>query len=241
MGVILVVLDQQYRTERGCRWSVSCAAVPFTYSSTPGYGIDSLHRPARPRLIDHASVQAVAQRSTGESDRATLENLFRFVRDDVRFGFTRRWNDMTASAVIAAGVGQCTTEATLPHALCKASGLPSRIHYALIDADMMHGFVSKGDGGSHARAAVTRLGGSGGRRPVAQTRLLRSRRGALPWIRLHWPRGMAARFRRIALQRQAELRPHLDAEGFVQMERYRQITASGTSRPTTSPAQTTGP
>lgn len=94
---------------------------------------------------DHPSVQEVAKRLTGEveSDRAALERLFLFVRDDIKFGFTKWWNDLKASEVLTAGVGHCTTKATLMHSLCRASGIPSRVHFALIDTNVMRGFVSK--------------------------------------------------------------------------------------------------
>ena len=94
---------------------------------------------------EHPSIQEVAKRLTGdvESDRAGLERLFLFVRDDIKFGFTNRWNDLTASEVLTAGVGHCTTKATLLHSLCRASGLHSRVHFALIDTNVMRGFVSK--------------------------------------------------------------------------------------------------
>ena len=94
---------------------------------------------------EHPSVQEVAKRLTGdvESDRAGLARLFLFVRDDIKFGFTNRWNDLKASEVLVAGVGHCTTKATLLHSLCRAAGIQSRVHFALIDTNVMRGFVSK--------------------------------------------------------------------------------------------------
>jgi hypothetical protein len=94
---------------------------------------------------EHPAIQALAKRLTGEadSDRSALKMLFFFVRDDVKFGFTSRWNDLTASQVLEAGVGHCTTKATLMHSLCKVAGIPSRLHFALVDTDIMRGLVSK--------------------------------------------------------------------------------------------------
>jgi hypothetical protein len=93
----------------------------------------------------HPSVQETAKRLTGEvgSSREGLERLFLFVRDDIKFGFTSRWNELKASEVLEAGVGYCTTKATLFHSLCKVAGIPSRVHFALIDTSIMRGFVSK--------------------------------------------------------------------------------------------------
>ena len=94
---------------------------------------------------EHPSVQETAKRLTGEveSDREGVERLFLYVRDDIKFGFTGRWNDLKASEVLDVGVGHCTTKATLLHSLCKVAGIPSRVHFALIDVRIMSGFVPK--------------------------------------------------------------------------------------------------
>ena len=94
---------------------------------------------------EHPAVQKVAKRLTGEVDsaRSGLERLFHFVRDDIKFGFTRRWNYLAASEVLEAGVGHCTTKATLLHSLCKVAGIPSRVHFALIDTSIMEGFIPR--------------------------------------------------------------------------------------------------
>jgi hypothetical protein len=71
-----------------------------------------------------------------------LESLFLFVRDSIRFGFPIRFKEfdrIKASAVIGAGYGYCNTKATLLVALCKASGIPARVHYGLIGVDVMRG------------------------------------------------------------------------------------------------------
>ena len=71
-----------------------------------------------------------------------LESLFLFVRDRIRFGFPTRfqeWDRVTASAVIESGYGYCNTKATLLVALCKACGIPARVHYGLIGVDVMRG------------------------------------------------------------------------------------------------------
>jgi hypothetical protein len=44
-----------------------------------------------------------------------------------------------ASEVMSYGVGYCNTKATLFVALCKAAGIPARVHYGLINVEIMRG------------------------------------------------------------------------------------------------------
>lgn len=71
-----------------------------------------------------------------------LESLFIFVRDRIKFGFPVRWAEwdrVTASRVIQCGFGYCNTKATLLVALCRAVGIPARVHFGLISAEIMRG------------------------------------------------------------------------------------------------------
>ncbi|NBB76397.1 MAG: hypothetical protein GVY02_03370 [Bacteroidetes bacterium] len=70
-----------------------------------------------------------------------LKSLFYFVRDGIKFGFPRTWDRVKASETLKYGIGYCNTKATLFHALCKAAGIPSRIHTALIDIRIMDGII----------------------------------------------------------------------------------------------------
>ena len=70
-----------------------------------------------------------------------IESIFYFVRDGIRFGFSPKWNEVKASEVIDYGLGYCNTKATLFLALSKASGVPARVHYGLIDIRIMQGIL----------------------------------------------------------------------------------------------------
>jgi len=99
---------------------------------------------ARLADFDHPLVQELARRLTaGETTtRAKLARLFSFVRDDIRFQFPHAGDLVTASDVIRTGQGQCNTKSTLLLALCKAVGIPARIHYSLISKEIQHGFFT---------------------------------------------------------------------------------------------------
>ena len=70
-----------------------------------------------------------------------LESIFSFVRDEIRFGFPPKWDEVKASQVISYGLGYCNTKATLFHALSQACDIPTRIHFGLIDIRIMRGIL----------------------------------------------------------------------------------------------------
>jgi len=70
-----------------------------------------------------------------------LESIFYYVRDGIKFGFPPKWDVVKASEVMGYGVGYCNTKATLFVALCKAAGIPARVHCAAIDINIMRGIL----------------------------------------------------------------------------------------------------
>jgi hypothetical protein len=90
---------------------------------------------------DHPRVQSIASQltSTKTSPLDQLEAIFRFVRDEIIFGFPPKWDQVKASETLEYQLGYCNSKATLFHALCKAVEIPSRIHTGLIDIKIMGG------------------------------------------------------------------------------------------------------
>lgn len=70
-----------------------------------------------------------------------IESIFHFVRDEIRFGFTPKWDEVKASEIMGYGLGYCNTKATLFLALCQASGIPARVHFGLIDIRILRGIL----------------------------------------------------------------------------------------------------
>ena len=103
-----------------------------------------MHQPTKLADSDHPLVKATAQRLTaGEtSTRRRIEKLFYYVRDDIAFGFPDAGDRVKASQTIALGMGQCNTKTTLFLALCKALGLPARVHFSLIRKDIQKGLFT---------------------------------------------------------------------------------------------------
>jgi hypothetical protein len=93
---------------------------------------------------DHELVVRTAAALSEGRDEAhqVFESLFHFVRDRIIFGFPTiwaEWDRVTASRVIQCGFGYCNTKATLLVALCRATGIPARVHYGKISIDIMRG------------------------------------------------------------------------------------------------------
>lgn len=97
------------------------------------------------RLVDHRHplVERIAHKLTDgyPTDRARLKALFLYVRDQIPFGFPRVWDPMRASEVMAEERGYCITKATLLTALCRAAGIPARLHFADIDTHILYGIL----------------------------------------------------------------------------------------------------
>jgi len=74
--------------------------------------------------------------------RRKLQRIFSFVRDEIKFQFPVAGDLVNASEVIRLGYGQCNTKSTLFLALCKAAGIPARIHFALIRKEIQRGFFT---------------------------------------------------------------------------------------------------
>lgn len=93
---------------------------------------------------DHPLVNETAMRVTQAETtlRGKIEQLFLFVRDDIRFAFPDDGDFAKASDTIRLGYGQCNTKATLLLALCKAVNIPARIHFSLITKDIQKGFFT---------------------------------------------------------------------------------------------------
>lgn len=91
--------------------------------------------------FDHPVVQAKAKEliKPEASLEENLKSIFLYVRDEIKFGFPPKWDNVKASETIGYGIGYCNTKATLFNALCKIAEIPSRIHTGLIDLNIMRG------------------------------------------------------------------------------------------------------
>ena len=93
---------------------------------------------------DHPQVQSKALNLTTSklNPIEKLEAIFLFVRDEIKFGFPPKWEEVKASDTLEYKIGYCTTKATLINALCKAVEIHSRIHTGLIDLATVCGIFS---------------------------------------------------------------------------------------------------
>ncbi|MBP1043358.1 transglutaminase domain-containing protein [Vagococcus sp. BWB3-3] len=61
------------------------------------------------------------------ADYQKIKEIYEFVQNDILFGYNAS-DKLTANRVLAEGVGQCNTKATLLMALLRAVGIPCRLH-----------------------------------------------------------------------------------------------------------------
>jgi transglutaminase-like putative cysteine protease len=92
---------------------------------------------------DHPKIRQLAFQLTEDAptDLDKVRNLFFFVRDEIRFGFPSRFDDLKASEIIVEKIGIGNTKTTLFKALLDAAGIPARIHYGVIDLRIYQGIV----------------------------------------------------------------------------------------------------
>jgi len=80
----------------------------------------------------------------GMSDADAARAIFRFVRDEIAFGFSGGFWNNTASEVLRSGRGYCNTKSTLFVALLRARGIPARQVFVDIRTSVLHGIISPG-------------------------------------------------------------------------------------------------
>ena len=91
---------------------------------------------------DPVVVTKAAELAAGKtSEMEQFESIFYYVRDEIKFGFPPRWDEVRASQTVGYKIGYCNTKATLFLALCKALSIPARVHYGLIDIQIMRGIL----------------------------------------------------------------------------------------------------
>ncbi|MEM7268006.1 MAG: transglutaminase-like domain-containing protein [Pseudomonadota bacterium] len=95
---------------------------------------------------DHPEIRRVAASLTSGAadDRDKATSIFRFVRDEVWFGFGRGFWNQKASEVLALKRGYCNTKSTLFVALLRAADIPARQVFVEIDAAVLHGLIDPG-------------------------------------------------------------------------------------------------
>lgn len=92
--------------------------------------------------IDHPLVQQTVKKLVMgvENPHDKLERIFKFVRDEIVFGFPPEGDFVKASKTIERRYGQCNTKGILILALCRVVGIPAHLHFSQISKQIQHGF-----------------------------------------------------------------------------------------------------
>lgn len=94
--------------------------------------------------FDHPLVKSTAERLADSQGtiEGKVEQILLFVRNEIKFYFPLKGDFVKASETIETKQGQCNTKGTLFLALCKAIGIPARLHFSLISKEIQKGFFS---------------------------------------------------------------------------------------------------
>ncbi len=128
--------------------------------STLGLGCSSLFglRPASGLDVmkpdDDVRARALALTRGRTSDKEKALALYTFVRDEIRFGFTKAFDFATPSETLASGLGHCNPKGTLLAAMLNAVGIGARIHFYTIGNDVLRGVFSVGTPARLSHAVV---------------------------------------------------------------------------------------
>jgi hypothetical protein len=86
---------------------------------------------------------AIDLSKAGETDFNRFERIFDYVRNHILFGFPPVWDHVKASESIRYGLGYCNTKSILIVALCRAVGIPAKLHFGLINMKIMNHIFPK--------------------------------------------------------------------------------------------------
>jgi hypothetical protein len=107
--------------------------------------IDDSFLTASTPLLDyhHPALRALTeQRGWKKLDEyQRIGAIYDFVRNDIQFGYNED-DTLTASRVLADGIGQCNTKATLFMALLRGAGIACRFHGFTIDKSLQKGAIT---------------------------------------------------------------------------------------------------
>lgn len=94
------------------------------------------------------AVQDVAHRvlsdaslTTASSSKDKAVAMFNFVRDNIRFGFTSRFDHATPDYTLQAKRGHCNPQGSLFASLCNAVGVPATQRFVVIENDVLRGVL----------------------------------------------------------------------------------------------------
>lgn len=92
--------------------------------------------------VSHPSIQQLvtARGWPALTSTARIGAIYDFVRDEIGFGYNLS-DDLSASAVLADGYGQCNTKSTLLMALLRATGIACRLHGGTVHKRLQKGVV----------------------------------------------------------------------------------------------------
>lgn len=93
--------------------------------------------------VNHPIVRSTEVKITMgiENQRDKAIAIHNWVRENIKFGFSRKFWKTTASETITEGIGFCNPQGTVFVALLRASGIPARLYFVELDQAILFGYL----------------------------------------------------------------------------------------------------
>ena len=93
--------------------------------------------------FSHPEIEKLIQSQnwSNSSEFEKIGSIYNFVQNDIAFGYNES-DEITASAVLKDGYGQCNTKGSLFMALLRGVGIPCRFHGFTIDKKLQKGAIT---------------------------------------------------------------------------------------------------
>ncbi len=85
--------------------------------------------------------KAIEITAGAKSARERAQRIFAFVRDDIEYGFTRRFDEADPAFTLRKARGHCNPQTELLVELMLAAGIPARQRFVTIDPDILDGLL----------------------------------------------------------------------------------------------------
>lgn len=98
----------------------------------------SVSKPS-PAITEKA--QQIVSRAGACTPQAKARAIYLFVRDEIKFGFTRRFDNASPDETLELGVGHCNPQGALFASLLQAQGIPARLRFVDLSNGVLRGVL----------------------------------------------------------------------------------------------------
>lgn len=97
---------------------------------------------SKPSPVITEKAQQIVSLAGACTPQAKARAIFLFVRDGIKFGFTRRFDNASPDETLRLGVGHCNPQGALFASLLQAQGIPARQRFVSLSNGVLRGVLS---------------------------------------------------------------------------------------------------